>query len=185
MRRGVTDKGWVFPHFFMMQLLHLSMASDESRSIMLCPRCGSTDIDVNYQNPAAVFYGLFQNVHRCRHCNYTSVFFPEVAEDQVPEEPQPAGKLEEVRHTNLSMGLGLVGIFQILGPLGLLVGIVLLATQTAVIEAMVFWIPAHIGITVVGFGTKHIRQSAVLRAVELVLILYWAMGIGFSLLGAT
>ena len=46
----------------------------------ICPKCGSTDISVDFSNPAVWDYGAPPN-YKCNICDNIGKFFPEVKEE--------------------------------------------------------------------------------------------------------
>ena len=53
-------------------------------SIMVCPRCGSTNVATDFSNPLVWAYGIPSN-YKCNECRNIGKFFPQIDKDKVEE----------------------------------------------------------------------------------------------------
>jgi len=54
----------------------------KKKYVQICPRCGSTDIHVDFQNPAVWVYGTPVK-YQCGKCGYNAPVFPKVPQGDV------------------------------------------------------------------------------------------------------
>lgn len=54
----------------------------EKKHVKICPKCGSTDIRTDFNNPAKISYGAPLD-YKCLDCGFSSKIFPEVLEEEI------------------------------------------------------------------------------------------------------
>ena len=54
----------------------------KEKHVFICPKCGSTDIKVDFSNPVVWIYGT-RTMRQCASCGRIGAFFPEVLESEV------------------------------------------------------------------------------------------------------
>jgi fused signal recognition particle receptor len=71
-----------------------SKKEEKKKFVKICPKCGSTDIEIEETNPAKIKYGAPLNSF-CKSCGFRNVVFPEVEEDKIEEFRKDIKKAEE------------------------------------------------------------------------------------------
>lgn len=54
----------------------------KERHVKVCPKCGSTDVHVDFSNPVVWAYGTTTK-YQCESCGHTAPVFPEMPEKEV------------------------------------------------------------------------------------------------------
>lgn len=102
----------------------ISMKKEEY--IMVCPKCGSIDIEHDYSQPALVAGGIFS--YKCNNCSHVAVAFPEIhiADLHKPKNPK---KIKNKELVDIEVGKGLYKLLQYIAPLGVLFNALLMVNQ--------------------------------------------------------
>ncbi|RLE39121.1 hypothetical protein DRJ17_01870 [Candidatus Woesearchaeota archaeon] len=94
--------------------------------IKFCPRCGSTMVFTDITSAASVALGDINRL-RCKNCNYSGQFFPEMESEKIKNvkvcKEKPAGKTEAI---NVSYGYGIRAYYLPMGAVFLLSSIFVL-----------------------------------------------------------
>ncbi len=77
----------------------------KERYVMVCPKCGSTDIKAE-TNPAYAITGLVLNFKQCMNCGHHGQFFPEELRTEVRKTPKKREHVKGKTMVEVSFGRG-------------------------------------------------------------------------------
>ncbi len=77
----------------------------KERYVMVCPKCGSTDIKAE-TNPAYAITGLVLNFKQCCNCGHHGQFFPEELRTEVRKSPKKPKDVKGKNLVEVSFGRG-------------------------------------------------------------------------------
>lgn len=77
----------------------------KERYVMVCPKCGSTDIKAE-TNPAYAITGLVLNFKQCMNCGHHGQFFPEELRAEVRKVPKKREHVKDKTMVEVSFGRG-------------------------------------------------------------------------------
>ena len=97
--------------------------------VKICPKCGSTNVSVDFSNPTVWSYGA-PSKHQCKSCGHVAAVFPEVVKNKT-ESYKPKGKVEKSNRVDIKTG----------STIGLLIWIIIPLIAAVIISFFVsYWI---------------------------------------------
>ena len=132
--------------------------SEKEKLVMICPKCGSSDVSPDLSNPALVYGGLIPK--RCYNCGHTGQVFPEVEEKAVPKKPMEPSKVKDAEPMDLTyvrptITLWKWGILKFSGPIILLLGLVMYLTTEESIYGSLFLIILGIIVSLYAYSGRY------------------------------
>lgn len=116
------------------------MASS-SAYIPVCPKCGSTDVEIDFSNPVVWNYGAPSKNH-CRSCGYVASVFPEVEIDSVSsyqKKKKQSSSSKEMASVGMDTETGFrVGLIEgLLGVISVIVGVIVFSVLASLVLGIV------------------------------------------------
>jgi hypothetical protein len=151
-----------------------------SKSVMICPKCNSSNISNDFSSPGLVGTGLFDSAKVCNNCGYRGDFFPVVDADKLPlvKEIKPDEKKDSI---NTAYGKYAAGFWKVSGPIVVVLSILLLVypSSTARLMSILMAIPLAIVMIVSGYFHEWVEKHAYVR---ILLVALFFLGVVLSLL---
>jgi len=76
------------------------------RSLIICPKCYSCQVNYDFSIPAAVAFMHFQHIKQCQNCGHTGMFFPKVPVRIIP----PVQRPKQRTYVDISLGKGIIWV---------------------------------------------------------------------------
>jgi len=127
---------------------------EKEEYVSVCPKCGSPNIETDFSQPANIMGGIYPS--KCNNCNYVGKIFPEINIKDL-KQPLPKKEVKNVQLVSQEYGKGYMGALKILGPIGILIGLVFL---TASLIAGLLLIVAMSFLTYLAFKKNKAKPKA-------------------------
>lgn len=119
--------------------------------ITVCPKCASPDVQNDFSQPANIYGGIYP--HKCNNCGHVSKIFPKINIKDL-KEPLPKKEVKNKQTVSTEYGRGYMGALKILGPIGILLGILMITHSNEAILSGTLLILIMLFFTYLAFKKK-------------------------------